>query len=60
MTATRAPVASQGMLEVTFQSVDVHGVAITVKAMFELLPVRRPFLSVRRLVDEGFAVVMGK
>ena len=59
LTATRASVASQGTLEVTFQSVDVHGVAITVKAMFELLPVRRPLLSVSRLVFEGFADVMG-
>ena len=60
LTATRASVASQGTLELTFQVVDVHVVAITVKPMFELLPVRRPIMSVGRLVDKGFAVVMGK
>ena len=43
----------------TFQLVDVHGVAITVKAMYELLPVRRPILIVSRFVDRGFAVLMG-
>ena len=59
LTATGPPVESQGTLEVTFQLIDVHGVAITVKAVFELLPVRRPILSVSRLVDKGFAVVMG-
>ena len=58
LTATGAPVASQGTLEVKFQLVDVHGEAITVKTVFELLPVRRPILSVSRLVDKGFAVVM--
>ena len=56
---TGPPVESQGTLEVTFQLIDEHGVAITVKAVFELLPVRRPILSVSRLVDKGFAVVMG-
>ena len=59
LTATRALVASQGTLEVTFQLVEVHGVAITVKATFELLPARRPILSVRRLVDKGSDVMMG-
>ena len=59
LAATGAPVASQGTLEATFQLVDVHDVTITLKAMFELLPVRRPILSVSRLVDKGFAVVMG-
>ena len=38
----------------------MHGVEINVKAMFKLLPVRRPILSVSRLVEKGFAVVMGK
>ena len=42
-----------------FQLVDVHGERITVKATFELLPVRRPILSLSRLVDKGLAVVMG-
>ena len=60
LTATGAPVASQGTLDVSFQLVDVHSVAITVKAIFELLLVRRPILSVSRLVDKGFADVMGK
>ena len=59
LTATGAPVESQGRTEVTFQLLDVHGESITVKAVFELLPVRRPILSVSRLVDKGFAVVMG-
>ena len=58
LTATGAPVASQGTLEVKPQLVDVHGEAITVKTVFELLHVRRPILSVGRLVDKGFAVVM--
>ena len=59
LTATGARVASHGTLEVTLQLVDVHGVVITVKAMFELLPVRRPIPSVNCLVDKEFAVVMG-
>ena len=44
----------------SFQLVDVHGVEINVRATFELLPVCRPILSVSRLVEKGFAVVMGK
>ena len=60
LTATGAPVASQGTLDVSFQLVDVHGVEINVRATFELLPVRRPILGVSRLVEKGFAVVMGK
>ena len=59
MAATSVPVDSQGMLEVKFQLVDVHSERITAKAMFELLAVRRPILSVSRFVDKGFAVVMG-
>ena len=58
LTATGAPVASQGTLDVSFQLVDVHGVEINVRATFELLPVRRPILSVIRLVEKGLAVVM--
>ena len=54
-----SPVESQGTLEVTFQLIDEHGVEITVKAVFELLPVRRPILSASRPADKGFAVVMG-
>ena len=50
LTATGAPVKSQGPLEVKFKFVDVHGETITV---------RRPILSVSRLVGKGFAVVMG-
>ena len=38
--------------------VDVHGVGINLRA--KLLPVRRSILSVSRLVEKGFAVVMGK
>ena len=56
MTATGAPVASQGALDVSFQFVDV-GVEVNVRASFELLPFRRPILSVCRLVEKGFAVV---
>ena len=37
----------------------MHGEKITAKAMFELLPVRRPILSVTRLVEKGLVVVMG-
>ena len=59
LTATGAPVESQGTLEVRFPLVDVHGERITVRAMFELLLVRRPSLRVRRLFEDGFAVVMG-
>ena len=59
LTATGAPVESQGTLEVNIQLVAVHGEAITVKAVFELLPAHRPILSVGHLVDKGFAVVMG-
>ena len=54
LTATGAPVASQGTLEVKFQLVDVHGEKITVKATFELLPLRRPILSVSRLAEKGW------
>ena len=38
---------------------DVHGVEINVRATFGLLPVRRPILSVSRLVEKLFAVVIG-
>ena len=58
-TVTEAPVASQGTLKVSFQLLDVHGVEINMRATFELLPVRRPILSVSRLVEKGFAVMMG-
>ena len=58
LTATGTPVASQGTLDVSFQLVDVHGVETNVRATFELLPVRRPILSVIRLVEKGLAVVM--
>ena len=37
MTATDAPVESQGTMEVQFQLACVHGEKITVTAMFELL-----------------------
>ena len=37
----------------------MHGEKITAKAMFELLPVRRPILIVTRLVEKRFVVVMG-
>ena len=60
LTATGAPLASQGTLEVTFQLFDVHGVAITVKATLELLPVRRPILSGSRLVDKRVCCCNGK
>ena len=58
LTATRASVASQGTLDVSFQLLDVHGVDINVRATLELLLVRRPILSVSRL-EKGLAVVMG-
>ena len=59
LTVAGAPVESRGTMEVQFHLVDVHGEKIYVKAVFELLPVRRPILSVSCLVDKGFAVVMG-
>ena len=40
LTATGAPVASQGTLDVSFQLLDVHGVETNVRATFELLPVQ--------------------
>ena len=46
-------------MEVKFRLVGVLGEKITVTAMFELIPVRRPILSVSRLDDKGFAVVTG-
>ena len=58
-TATSAPVESQGTTEVQFQLVDVHGEKITVRAMFQLLLVRRPHSECEPSFDEGFAVVMG-
>ena len=48
LTAIGAPVEPQGTTEVQSQPVDVHGGKITVKAMFGLLLVRRPILSVSR------------
>ena len=60
LTVTGTPVASQGTLEVKFLLINVHGEKITVKAMFELFAVRRPILSVNRLVGKGFVVAMGK
>ena len=60
LTVTGTPVASQGTLEVKFRLINVHGEKITVKAMFELFAVRRPILSVNRLVGKGFVVAMGK
>ena len=59
LTSSGAPVAPQGTLDVPFQLVDVHRVKINVRATFELLPVRRPILSVSRHVEKWFAVVMG-
>ena len=60
LTATVASVASRCTRDVSFQLVDVHGVEINVRATFELLPFRRPILSVSRLVEKVLAVVMGK
>ena len=60
LTATGAPDATQGTLDVSCQLLDGHGVVINVRATFELLLVRRPILSVSRLVEKGFAVVMGE
>ena len=42
-----------------FQVVDAHGEKFTAKAMLDLLPVIRLILSVSRVVEEGFVVVMG-
>ena len=60
LTASGARVASRSTLDVSSQLVDVHAVEINVRATFELLPVRHPILSVSRLVEKGFAVVIGK
>ena len=48
LTATGAPVASQDCAGCVISS----GVEINVRATFELLPVRRPILSVSRLVEK--------
>ena len=48
--ATGAQVTSQGMLKAKSQLIDVHGEKVTVKAMFELVSMRCPILSVDRLV----------
>ena len=58
MTTTGAPVASQGTLEVSFHLLDGMVWKSHVRAAFDLLPVRRPILSVS-LSEKWFAVVMG-
>ena len=56
--ATGAQVTSQSMLKAKSQLVDVHGEKITVKAMFELVTMRCPILSVGRPVGKEVIVVM--
>ena len=56
--ATGAQVTSQGMLKLKSQLVVVHGEKITVKAMFELVTMRCPILSVGRPVGKEVIVVM--
>ena len=60
LTAAGAPVASRGHAgsEISIWLTCTVRQS-TVKAMLALLPLRRPVLSVSRLVHKGFAVVMG-
>ena len=58
LNATNAQVTSQGMLKAKSQLVEVPGEKVTVKAMFELVSMRSPILSVDRLVGKEVVVVM--
>ena len=46
------------MLEVKSQRIDVHGEKITVTTRFRLILVRRPIMSVCRLVGKEVVVIM--
>ena len=56
--ATGAQVTSQGMLKAKSQLVEVPREKVTVTAMFELVSMRCPILSVDRLVRKEVVVVM--
>ena len=58
LNATDTQVTSQRMLKAKSQLVEVHGEKVTVKAMFELVRMRCPILSVGRLVGKEVVVVM--
>ena len=58
LNGTDTQVTSQGMLKAKSQLVEVHGEKVTVKAMFELVSMRCPILSVDRLVGKEVVVVM--
>ena len=56
--ATDTQVTSQGMQKAKSQLVEVPGEKVTVKAMFELVSMRCPILSVESLVRKEVDVVM--
>ena len=56
--ATDTQTTSQGILKAKSQLVEVLGEKVTVKAMFELMSMRCPILSVDRLVRKEVVVVM--
>ena len=58
LNATDTQVTSQGMLKAKCQMVEVPVEKVAVKAMFELVSVRCPILSVDRLVRKEVVVVM--
>ena len=58
LTATDTQTTSQGMLKAKSQLVEVPGEQVTVKAMFELVSMRRPIMSVDRLMRKEVVVVM--
>ena len=58
LNATDTQVTSQGMLKAKSQLVEVPREKVTVKAMFELVSMRCPILSVDRLVGKEVVVVM--
>ena len=57
LNATDTQVTSHGMLKAKSQLVEVPGEKVTVKAMFELVSMRCPILSVDRLVGKEVVVV---
>ena len=58
LNGTETQVTSQGMLKAKSQLIEASGKKVTVKAMFELVSMRCPILSVDRLVRKDVVVVM--
>ena len=58
LNAKDTQITSQGMLKAKSQLFEVPGEKVTVKAMFELVSMRCPILSVDRLVGQEVVVVM--